>query len=51
MIFKFAYFVDLTKGYEPEKFQCYKFSGSGVTEELQDHSVDIIMMSLHSFGI
>ena len=51
MVFKFAYFVDLTKGYQSEKFQCCELSGSGVTEELQEHNVDIIMTSLHIFGI
>ena len=51
MVFKFAYFVDLTKGYRPEKFQCCNMSGSSVTEELQKHNADIIMTSLHIFGI
>ena len=49
--FQFAYFVDLTKGYQPEKFQCCKLSGSSVTEELQKHNADIIVTSLHIFGI
>ena len=51
MVFKFAYFVDLTKDYQPEKFQCCKLSGSSVTEELQEHSVDTIMTSLHIVGV
>ena len=37
MVFKFAYMVDLTKGYQPEKFQCCKLSGSSFTEELQKY--------------
>ena len=41
----------ITKGYEPEKFQCCKLSGSSVTEELQNHNVDVIMTSLPIFGI
>ena len=28
MVFKFAYFVEFTKGYQPGKFQCCRFSGS-----------------------
>ena len=43
--------MDLTKGYQPEKFQCCKLYGSSVTEELQKHNADIIMMSLRIFGI
>ena len=49
MVFKFAYFVKLTKGYQPEKFQCYRFSGSSLTEGLQKHNDDIIMTSFHIF--
>ena len=49
MVFKFAYLVDLTKGYQPEKLQCCKLSGSSFTEELQKYSDDIIMTSCHSF--
>ena len=51
MVFKFAYLVDLTKSYQPEKFQCSKLSGSSFTEELQKYTDDIIMMSLYIFGI
>ena len=40
MVFKLAYFVDLTKGYQPEKFQYCKLSGSSVIEELQEQNVD-----------
>ena len=49
--FKFAYFLDLTKGYHPEKFQCCKFSGSGFTDELEKDNDDVIMTSLHTFEI
>ena len=51
MVFKFAYLVDLTKGYQPEKLQCCKLSGSSFTEELQKYNYDVIIMSLHIFGI
>ena len=50
MVFKFAYFMDLTKGYQPEKFQCCKFSGSSFTGELQKYNDDVIMTSLHILG-
>ena len=49
MVFKFAYLVDLTKGYQPEKFQCFELSGLSFTEELQKYNDDVIMMSLHIF--
>ena len=45
MVFKFAYLLDLTKGYLPEKFQCCKLSGSSFTEELQKYNDDVIMTS------
>ena len=51
MVFKFAYFVELTKGYQPTKFQCSKLYGSAFTEGLEKHNDDIIMMSFHIFGI
>ena len=51
MVFKFAYFVDLSKGYQPEKFQCCKLSESSFTEELQKHNNDVIMTSLHILEI
>ena len=41
MVFKFAYFVDLAKGYQPEKFQCCKLSGSSCTKKLQKHNDDV----------
>ena len=43
--------MDLTKGYQPEKFQCCKLSKSSLTEELQKHNDDVIMSSLRIFGI
>ena len=51
MVFKFAYLVDLAKGYQPEKFQCCKLSGSSFTEELQKYNDEVIMTSLHNFEI
>ena len=51
MVFKFAYFVDLTKGYQSEKFQCCTLSESSFTEELQKYNDDVIMTSFHKFGI
>ena len=38
-------------GYQPEKFQFCKLSGSRFTEELQKYNDDVIMTSLHIFGI
>ena len=50
MVFKFAYFVEFTKVYQPAKFQFYRLSGSRFSEGLQKHN-DVIMMSFHTFGI
>ena len=50
MVFKFAYFVEVTKGYQIAKFQCCKFSGSSFTEGLQKHNYDVIMTSRHILG-
>ena len=50
MVFKFAYFVELTEGYQPAKFQCRKLSGSSFTEGLQKHYDDVIMTSVHLLG-
>ena len=50
MVFKFAYLVDPTKGYQLEKFQCCKLSGSSFTEELQKCNDNVIMTSLHILG-
>ena len=41
MVFKFAYFVEHSIGYQPAKFQCCKLSGSSFTERLQKHSDDV----------
>ena len=48
--FKFAYFEEFTKGYQPAKFQCCRLSGSSFTEGLQKHNDDVIMTSFHIFG-
>ena len=50
MVFKFAYFVEFTKGYQPTKFQCRRLSGSGFTEGLQKHNDDVIMTSFFILG-
>ena len=42
MGFKFAYFVEFTKGYRPAKFQCCRLSGSSFTEGLQKLNDDVI---------
>ena len=42
--------MELTKGYQPRKFQCCKLSGSNFTEGLQKHHDDVIMTSLHILG-
>ena len=51
MVFKFAYLVEFTIGYQPAKFQCCRFSGSSFTEGLQKHNDDVIMTSFHDIGI
>ena len=53
MVLKFAYFVYLSKGYQPEKIQCCKLSGTNFYRGITKHNDDIIMMSLHilEFGI
>ena len=51
MVFKFAYFVEFMKGYQPAKFQCCRLSGSSFTEGLQKHNDDVIMMSFYDFGV
>ena len=51
MVFKFARFVELTKGYQPAKFQSCRLSGSGFTEGLQKDDDDLIMTSFDIFGI
>ena len=49
MVFKFADFVERTKGYQPVKFQCCRLSGSSFTEGLQKQNDDVIMTSFHIF--
>ena len=51
MVFKFAYFAEFTKVYQPAKFQFYRLSGSRFLEGLQKHNDDVIMTSFHTFGI
>ena len=48
MVFKFAYFVELTRGYQPAKFRCCRSSGSSFTEELQKYNDDVISYFLDS---
>ena len=47
MIFKFAYFVEFIKGYQPAKFQCCRLPESSFIEGLQKHNDDVIMTSFH----
>ena len=42
MVFKFAYFLELSKGYQTSKFQCCRLSGSTFKEGLQKHDNDVI---------
>ena len=51
MVFKFAYFVELSLGYYPAKFDCYRFSGSSFTEGLEKHNDDLVITSFHILGI
>ena len=51
MVFKFAYFVEFTKGYKSAKFQLCRLSGSSFAEGLQKHNDDVITTSVHNFGI
>ena len=51
MIFKFLYFVELTIGYQPAKFQCCRLSESSFTEGLEKHNDDVLVASFHIFGI
>ena len=51
MGFKFAYFVEFIKGYQPAKFQCCRLSESSFTEELQKHNDDVIMTPFQDSGI
>ena len=51
MVFKFAYFVEFTKGYHFANSQFYRLSGSSFTEGLQKQNDDVIMTSFHIIGI
>ena len=51
MIFKFAYFVEFTKGYQPAEFQFSRLSESSFTKGSQKHNDDVMMTSFHIFGI
>ena len=42
--------MELTKGYQLEKFQCCRLSGSSFTEVSQEHIDDVIMSSFHIVG-
>ena len=42
MVFKFAYFVEFTKEYQPAKFQFCRLSGSSFTDGSQKHNDDVI---------
>ena len=50
MAFKFAYFVELTKGYQLEMFQCCRLSSSSFTEGLQKHNDEVIMTLFRILG-
>ena len=50
MVFKFAYFVELTKGYQPAKFQYCKLSRSSFSEGLRKDNDDIFM-TLHFWDL
>ena len=50
MVFKFAYVVEFTKGYQPAKFQFCSLSGSNFTEGSQKHNDDVMMTSFRTFG-
>ena len=51
MVFKFAYFVELTKGYQPANFQCCGLFGSRFTDGLLNQNDDVIMTSFHILEI
>ena len=51
MVFNIAYFVEVTKGYQPAKFQFCRLSGSSLTEGLKGHNDDVSMTSFHNSGI
>ena len=51
MVFKSAYFVELTVGYQSINFQCCRLSGSIFREGFEKLSDDVIMTSFHIFEI
>ena len=50
MVFKFVTIAELTKGYHPAKFHCYRLSGSSFIEGLQKYIDDVMMTSIHIIG-
>ena len=51
MVFKFAYFMEFSKGYQPAKIQFYRLSESRFTEGSQKQNDDVMLTSFHIFGI
>ena len=51
MVFKFAYFVELSIDYQPAKFQYCRLSLASVIDRLRKHNDDVIMTSFHVVGI
>ena len=51
MVFKFAYFVELTKAISLQSFNAVDCLGKGLTEGLQKHNDGVIMTSFYTFGI
>ena len=47
MVFKFAYFVEMTKGYQPAKFNAVDCLG----RVLQRDNKNTIMTSIHMLGL
>ena len=50
MVFKFEYFVEFTKGYQPGNFQVSRLSGSSFTEGSQKHNDDDMLTLFHILG-
>ena len=51
IVFEFAYFVELTTGYQRAKFHCCSLSVSSFTEGLEKHNYEVTLTSFHIFGI
>ena len=51
MVFKSAYFVELTVGYQSVNFQCCRLSGLIFREGFAKHNDDVVMTSFRIFGI